>query len=48
MMMWERTGILCKNLVTVMTVDDGNSLVFVEKASDWLPKFIEIRRSVKL
>ena len=48
MMMWERTGILCKNLVTVMTVDDGNSLVFVEKASDWLPKFIEIRRSIKL
>jgi hypothetical protein len=46
MMMWERTGILCKNLVTVMTVDDGNSLVFVEKASEWLPKFVELRNKV--
>lgn len=48
MMMFERTGILCKQLVTVMTVDDGKSQVFVERARDWLPKFIEIRNNVDL
>lgn len=48
MMMFQTTGILCKQSVIVMTVDDGNSLVFVEKTRDWLPKFIEIREKVKL
>lgn len=48
MMMFERTGLVCKQLVTVMTVDDGKSLVFVEKARDWLPKFIELREKVAL
>lgn len=48
MMMFERTGILCKNLVTVMTVDEGNSQVFIEKSRDWLPKFIELRNRVSL
>lgn len=48
MMMFERTGIVCKQLVTVMTVDDGKSLVFVEKSRDWLPKFIELREKVAL
>ena len=48
MMMFERTGIVCKNIVTVMTVDDGNSQVFVEKSRDWLPKFIELRERVPL
>jgi hypothetical protein len=46
MMFYERTGIIPKQLVTVMTVDDGNSLVFVEKASEWLPKFVELRKKV--
>jgi len=46
MMFYERTGIVPKQLVTVMTVDDGKSLVFVEKASEWLPKFIELRKKV--
>ena len=48
MMMFERTGLVCKQLVTVMTVDDGKSLVFVEKSRDWLPKFIELREKVAL
>ena len=48
MMMFERTGILCKNLVTVMTVDDGDSQVFIERSRDWLPKFIELRNRVSL
>lgn len=46
MMFYERTGIIPKQLVTVMTVDDGKSLVFKEKASEWLPKFIEMRNKV--
>lgn len=48
MMMFERTGIACKNAVIVMTVDEGNSLVFIEKNREWLPKFIEIREKVEL
>jgi ATP-dependent exoDNAse (exonuclease V) beta subunit len=48
MMMFERTGVLCKNAVIVMTVDDGKSQVFIEKTRDWLPKFIEIREKVAL
>ena len=45
-MFYERTGIIPKQIVIVMTVDDGKSLVFVEKASDWLPKFVELRKKV--
>ena len=45
-MMFERTGILCKQLVTVMTIDDSQPKVFVERAKDWLPKFIELREKV--
>jgi ATP-dependent exoDNAse (exonuclease V) beta subunit len=48
MMMFERTGILCKQAVIVMTVDEGESLVFIEKTRDWLPKFIEIREKVEV
>ena len=47
-MMFEATGILCKQSVIVMTVDDGDALIFVEKTRDWLPKFIEIREKVSL
>lgn len=46
-MMFEQTGILCKQLVTVMTIDDSQPKVFVERAKDWLPKFIELREKVK-
>lgn len=46
MMFYERTGIIPKQLVTVMTVDDGKSSVFVEKATEWLPKFVELRKKV--
>ena len=45
-MMFEQTGILCKQLVTVMTIDDSQPKVFVERAKDWLPKFIELREKV--
>ncbi len=48
MMMFERTGMVCKNLVTVITVDEGESQVFVEKSREWLPKFMELRERVTL
>jgi hypothetical protein len=48
MMMFEATGILCKQSVILMTVDDGNALVFKESTREWLPKFLEIREKVKL
>lgn len=48
MMMFERTGLVCKNLVTVITVDEGDSQVFVEKSREWLPKFMELREKVAL
>lgn len=47
-MFFERTGIVCKQLVTVMTIDDSHSKVFVERSRDWLPKFIELREGVDL
>jgi genome maintenance exonuclease 1 len=45
-MFFERTGILPKKLVTVMTVDDSEPIVFVENARDWIQKFIEMRNKV--
>jgi len=48
MMMFEATGILCKQSVIVMTVDDGDALIFKESTREWLPKFLEIREKVKL
>jgi hypothetical protein len=46
MMFFERTGLLPQKNVIVMTVDDSEPLVFVERAKDWIPKFIEIREKV--
>ncbi len=47
-MMFEQTGLLPKQIVIVMMVDDGEPLVFVEKAKDWIKKFIELRNSVDI
>lgn len=46
MMFFERTGMLPQKNVIVMTVDDSEPLVFIERAKDWIPKFIEIREKV--
>lgn len=46
MMFFERTGLLPTQLVTVMTVDDSEPLLFIERAKDWIPKFIEMREKV--
>lgn len=43
---YERTGIPIPQIVTVITVDDAFSQVFVERTKDWLPKFIELRNMV--
>lgn len=47
-MMFERTGLLPKQIVIIMMVDDGHPLVFVEKAKNWIEKFIELRGKVDL
>lgn len=48
MMTFERTGLLPKQIVIMMMVDDGHPLVFIEKSKDWIEKFIAIRRKVNL
>ena len=48
MMTFERTGLLPKQIVIMMMVDDGHPLIFVEKSKDWIEKFIAIRKKIKL
>lgn len=47
-MFYERTGIPVPQIVTVMTVDDSEPLVFVERSKNFLPEFIKIRNKVLL
>lgn len=47
-MFYERTGIPVPQIVTVMTVDDSEPLIFVERAKNYLPEFIKIRNKVPL
>ena len=47
-MTFERTGLLPKQIVIMMMVDDGHPLVFIEKSKDWIERFIEIRKRVNL
>jgi hypothetical protein len=47
-MVYERLGIFPKNIVIAMTVDDSEAQIFVERSAEWLPKFIEIRKTVDL
>lgn len=47
-MFFERTGIPVPQIVTVMTVDDSEPLVFVERAKNYLHEFIKIREKVDL
>lgn len=47
-MIFERTGIPIRKLVTVMCPDDRNdALIFEEKTVDWLEQMYEIRDKVK-
>lgn len=43
-MFWERTGILIKNLVIIMGVDDDKPQIFKEPIVPWLNEFIVLRR----
>jgi genome maintenance exonuclease 1 len=47
-MTFERTGMLPKQVVIVMMVDDSEPLVFVEKTRDWIEKFIQMREKIDL
>jgi hypothetical protein len=40
----ERTGIPVGKLVIIMSVDDENPLLFIEKRDDWIHRFIELRQ----
>jgi hypothetical protein len=47
-MTFERTGMLPKQVVIIMMVDDGGPLVFIERTRDWIEKFIKMRESVDI
>lgn len=47
-MFYERTGLVIPNIVTVMTVDDSQPIVFEEKAKNYIEEFIELRKKVAL
>jgi genome maintenance exonuclease 1 len=47
-MIFERTGLLPKQVVIMMMVDDSEPLVFVEKTRDWIEQFIELRKGINL
>lgn len=41
---YERTGIPIKQIVTIISVDNAESQVFVEEPLNWLPKLIKVRK----
>jgi hypothetical protein len=45
-MFFERVGLVIPQLVTVMTVDDSEPLVFIEKTEDHIQTFMDIRVKV--
>ena len=47
-MTFERIGLLPKQIVIIMMIDDGQPLIFVEKSKNWIEKFIELREKVDL
>ena len=40
----ERTGIPVDTLVIIMSVDDDNPLIFVEKRDTWIGEFVDLRQ----
>jgi genome maintenance exonuclease 1 len=40
----ERTGIVVDRLAILMSVDDEQPLLFIEKRDEWVDKFIEVRK----
>lgn len=47
-MFYERTGKPIPQIVTVMTVDDSEPLIFVDKTKNYIDDFIKIRNSVDM
>ena len=47
-MVFERTGLLPRKIVTVMMVDNSSPLIFEENTRDWIKKFINMRNSVDI
>lgn len=45
LMFWERTGILVKDIVIIIAVDnESEPQIFKEKVMDWLPEAVEVRK----
>jgi genome maintenance exonuclease 1 len=40
----ERTGIVVDRLAILMSVDDEQPLLFIEKRDEWVDRFIEVRK----
>lgn len=43
--LYEKTGLIAKQGVIVMAVDDEEPLVFIEPTHKWLPEFIKVRNN---
>ena len=48
MMLGEMVGILPKQIVILIAVDDEEPQIFIEKTSDWMPFAIDARREFRL
>jgi len=44
---YELTGIVVKQSVIIMGIEDDKPLIFVEKIKDWLPEFMNIRKQYR-
>lgn len=42
---YERTGMPIRNMRVLITTEDDGLLVYDEHVTDWLPKFVEVRRN---
>lgn len=47
-MIYERTGVAVGEILIVMMTQDDGLLLFEERVSDWLPKFIEMRNGLSI
>lgn len=47
-MLYERTQLVANQVVVIITVDEGNPQIFIEKPKSWLQKFIEVRNSAAI
>ncbi len=44
---YERTGMSISRMRVIITTEDDGLLVYDESVTDWLPKFVEVRKAFK-